>query len=311
MTQYIGCDWDDEKVKKFKSEVEAFCEDEIGKIIDDEAPNLADEIAKYIRDKALEIMEREIVRWQNGGILTLNHMELEIKNSIEVFFNGDEYKKKIENIATSWFWEQVVSRIEQKIAGICSKFDIVYQNLFVKYMEAARRVGNKITDGKPTSDISPMGEDAIQELFLKFDALLPAVLTTIISKKSSLIVVISYISAIIAHIIFGVLGAVPAAWSLITAIVAMRFPPWLWNVRKDEVIAMIQEFNFPQNVRNCVRVDRIRRELNDKKSEIYDEIYSGIKKNEQICCELRGNVASSAGKIVQEVTKQITFDLNR
>ena len=80
---------------------------------------------------------------------------------------------------------------------------------------------------------------------------------------------------------------------------------------KEAFMDNVKDFNLPQFVRNAVGDGKIRSELNGKKSEIYSKIASGIKNNSRFRSELRKNVASAAGKIVQEVTKQITFDLNR
>ena len=307
-----------EKVKRFEERVRQFCESsEIGKIIDEESPKLADEIAQYIRDKTLEIMEREIFRWRNGYTSTLNRMEREIKSSVESFLNGKECEQKIENITAHWFSERVIWRIDQKITGICSDFGVVYQNQLRKYVEAVQRGVNRIVVGGIAVDLSPAVAGAIQEVFLKFVPILIVVLMPIIISVifPLIMAIISGITTIIAGIIFFLLGTViPGGWGIIAAVVGVGLVVLTmkgWQAAKEAFMDNVKDFNLPQLVRNAVGDGKIRSELNGKKSEIYSKIASGIKNNSRFRSELRKNVASAAGKIVQEVTKQITFDLNR
>jgi len=302
-----------EKVKRFEECVRQFCESpKIRETIDAATPHLTQAIAQYIRNEVVGIMEKEIFRWRNGHISTLNIMEQEIESSVEKFLNGEECKQRLKIIMGHWFGEQVIKRLDWEIKEICNKFDIVYQNDLCNYVEAIRNGLTVATLRGGKVDISPMVVGALQEVVLKLAPLITLLIVTVLGPLIANI--IGGIVTAISSLIFMVLSLDPfVGWTTIIAITGFTLLVLTTDgveAAKASFMNKVKNHNIPIIARNLITDAKIHSELNGKKSEIRDEIELGIKENEQFRSELQENIASATSKIVQTVAKQITFDLN-
>jgi len=80
---------------------------------------------------------------------------------------------------------------------------------------------------------------------------------------------------------------------------------------KAEFMRKVKTYDLPAIVRNRIGDSKIRSELNAQKSKINSEISYKIRNDSKFRSVLKDKISSAASGVVQDVAKQITFDLSR
>jgi len=293
-----------EKVAKFEKRVKEFCaSSKIASIIDDETSALVNEIAAYIGREALDIIEKKLYAWRDSRISTLSKMESEIESSVKNFLDGWDCKRKVIRITEDWYSERVIRRINRELEKICNDFDIVYRNELVNRVKGVPCGMNNIKISGTTVEMETAVAGAIQELFLVIAPIVLLVLAPII---------IAIVGAISGVILATLVAMGPLGLPIIAAIACVGVGALLFGLDiKAEFMRKVKTYDLPAIVRNRIGDSKIRSELNAQKSKINSEISYKIRNDSKFRSVLKDKISSAASGVVQDVAKQITFDLSR
>ncbi len=290
--------------------------DRVPGVLKNKMPSLAQKIARKLATPIVAIIKDEVVRWKNGGYVTLNSMKNEIEREIRDYLSSQTGKAEVNGAVMQWLGEEVGMELDRDISRIAGKYSVSYdpdtiQNVFKKV---------KVDNGGNIS-IPPIGggieniiKGAIQNIILKtlpivLALLMPIIMMIILPMVISLV---AGIVTVIGTIIFGLLGTViPGGWAIIAAIVGVTAVVIMlqgWEAAKQRFMSNVSSYDLPMLVREAVTMEKLTNAINQETRDLSSQIANGLTSSSDFTDKLPRELSSGLQNLVESLTAQITLD---
>ncbi len=290
-----------EKSVEFQKDLNILIEKELSSIIEQDLPQLADDLSSVIDKVVDSIVKGDMRKWRNSDIKTLNEMARMIEQDCEekrlqkILLDNEDYNTAIKN----WTVNIVGQDIAEKLQQICFRYgvdDIAMEELNVFQTPEIEGFNVNI-------DVLDFADTIITIVAIIAGIITAIVLPTVLGI---IIGLISWISVGIASFLLTVLLALPGpGWLILLGVAGIAVVKAAASGMADAkamLLEKMQDINLPQWIRNRMTDEKIDAEI--KKAGLKEKIRQSVleeKTKKEIIDSVSSNLRGQIEKRAEDI----------
>lgn len=256
-----------DRSRAFQEEIKKFIEHDLQTLIRAEMSTLIHAVSGCIKDQVCSKVQDEIKRWRNGYVSTLFATK---RNISQIDYSAISKSTAVQNAVNQWYKNTMRRTINSRLEMICKKYDA--RNFLLP-----ESISFNLSDLRFSFSLS----DIENEMFIG-------------------------VLGSLAVILVGLLAFTPLGLPILIGLGIAALTEWGQD-QIGELLLKIEDYHFPQILRNRVSDDKIRKAIKENEEDIEKAINKSITSNSiSIASSLKSQIAMQ----IEAKMAEIQFELH-